>query len=247
MTTLARKFRSTLAPLAVLLGVSLVGCKYNPVNPNNAKSKAGAACEKPEALLDDGEDGDNQTKVIGYRGGYWYTFAEGDDTSVWPTAGAKGGTFEMSPGGAEGSPYAARFKGRVGIGEGVKLAGMGMNFLDPKGAYDASEYSGVSFWAKVGPNSSGNVRIKIPDVKTDPDAGICSECYNDFGMNLVMTEEWQHYVIPFSKLAQLPGWGRPKAFSIDNSKIFGIQFQIDDKGQPFDIWVDQIRFTGCGE
>lgn len=242
MTTM---MRTALAPMVIALGASLLGCKAQPTHPKNAETSWGKPCSKADALIDDGDDGDNQTKVIGYRGGYWYTFAEGEDTSVWPMAGAKGGTFEMSPGGAESSPFGARFKGQVGLGEGVKLAGMGMNFLDPKGPYDASGFDGFSFWAKVGPGSARTVRLKVPDVNTDPDGGKCSECFNDFGMTLTLTEEWEHYRIAFSQLKQLPGWGSPKAFSISEDQIFGFQIQIDDKGQPFDIWVDQIRFTGC--
>lgn len=245
MTNLARIIRTSKAPLALMIGASLFGCKPQPTHPKNENTSWGRECAKPEALIDDGDDGDNQTLVVGFRGGYWYTFAEGEDTSVWPVAGAKGGTFEMSPGGAEGTPFGARFKGQVGLGDGIKLAGMGMNFLDPKGPYDASEYSGISFWAKAGPGSTKNIRLKVPDIKTDPDGKKCSECFNDFGMNLTLTEEWKHYRISFKQLKQLPGWGSPKAFSIDASTLFGIQIQVDDKGKPFDIWMDQLRFTGC--
>ena len=35
-----------------------------------------------DGLIDDGEDGNNQTKVVGGRGGYWYTFTEGKGTTI---------------------------------------------------------------------------------------------------------------------------------------------------------------------
>lgn len=236
--------RSALTALGIS-AVVLTGCKVNPADPSLANSAAGAACTTPEAAICDGDDNDNQTIVIGGRGGYWYTFSDMEGTEVWPTQGAKGGTFEMSPGGAENTPYAARFKGKVAATEGNTQAGMGMNFLDPEGAYDASAYGGISFWAKAGAGSVTAMRVKISDANTAPDGGVCSECYNDFGMDLQLTNEWKHYILRWGDLTQLPGWGKPRKFSIDASQLYAIQFQVNEKGGNFDIWVDQIRFTGC--
>jgi endoglucanase len=243
------------APVARMIAVSLlaalaasaVGCM--PPVPTSEKSRQtaeGTPCQTPDAVISDNDDNDNQVNVIGGRGGYWYTFIDEEGTSVWPTAGAHGGTFEMSPGGAESTPYAARYKGTVSATGSIVLAGMGMNFLDPKGGYDASKYKGFSFWAKKGPGSTGNVRLKVPDQYTDPDGGKCSECYNDNGINLTLTEEWQQFTIAFKHLKQLPGWGRPMRAKLDSSAVYGLQFQVNEPGATYDIWVDQIRFTGCG-
>src|SRR5690606_20495771 len=100
---------------------------------------------------------------------------------------------------------------------------------------------GISFWAKAGPGSVTNIRLKIPDNNTDPDGGVCSECFNDFGMDINLTREWKHYIVRFKDLSQLPGWGMPKKFSVDKGRLYGIQFQVNEKGKNFDIWVDQIR------
>lgn len=248
MTKNGRTTRSTLALAVLATGASLlIGCKVVPTDPALANTSAGRACKNQEAVLDDCDDNQNQSLVIGGRGGYWYTFSDMDGTDIWPTAGAKGGTFEMTPGGAENTPYAARFKGTVSTAEGPTQGGMGMNFIDPKGGYDSSQYGGISFWAKAGPGSVNTVRLKVPDANTDPDGGICSECFNDFGMDLTLTQEWQHYIVPFGALKQLPGWGKPKKMGVDKSQLYGIQFQVNEKGKAFDIWVDQIRFTGCSD
>lgn len=225
----------------------LAGCQptVNPTSPSAKEIPEGTPCQVPEALIDDADDNNNQTAVVDGRGGYWYTFVDDLGTTVWPTAGAHGGTFEMSPGGAENSPYAANFKGTVATGE-IVYSGVGMNFLDPKGGYDASKYGGISFWAKKGPGSTGKVRLKVPDKNTDPDGGVCTECFNDFGMDLTLSEEWQQYTIPFFALKQMPGWGSPKRMSVDASALYGIQFQVAEPGATYDIWVDQLRFTGCG-
>ncbi|HSC89424.1 MAG TPA: hypothetical protein VLC09_19210 [Polyangiaceae bacterium] len=235
---------TTFLGIGSILAMGAVGCKVSPTDPSLAQTDDGRACPGPGALLDDGEDSNNQTFVAGGRGGYWYTFMQGDGTEVWPQAGALGGTFEMSPGGADGTQWAARFKGVVGQGA-IVLGGMGMNFVDPKGGYDASKYGGVEFWAKKAPGSVGKVRLKVPDVNTDPDGGVCSECFNDFGTDLIIGDEWQHYIVPFSSMKQMKGWGKPRKGSIETTALYGVQFQVSEPGATYDITVDQLRFTGC--
>ena len=85
----------------------------------------------PEGLIDDGEDGNNQNKTTGGRGGYWYTFKDRTgSTTVFPEAGEEGGAFAMSERGANGSKFAAHVKGHVGEGD-IVFGAMGMNFVDP--------------------------------------------------------------------------------------------------------------------
>jgi hypothetical protein len=238
---------SSLLAASGCLAVFTVACiPPSPTSEKVRETPEGSACPAPEALIDDGEDNNNQTAVVDGRGGYWYTFVDDAGTTVWPTAGAQGGTFEMSPGGANGTQYAARFKGQVAGSGSVIFTGMGMNFVDPKGTIDTSKYGGISFYAKKGPGSTGKVRVKMPDNYTDPDGGKCSECFNDMGADLNLTEEWQLFTLPFKSLNQLPGWGRPRRMKIDQTTMYGIQFQVNDPGMPYDIWVDEIRFTGCG-
>lgn len=234
---------------AVLVGVcslSLMatGCvkKVNVTGDDVKQSPEGKACP-PTAVISDGETANATLKHEG-RGGYWYTFSDDAGSDVWPTSGAKGGTFEMTPGGAAGTKNAARMKGKIGTAD-VVYAGMGLNFLDPKGPYDASKYQGISFWAKKNPGSTANVRLKVPDGATDPDGKICSACFNDFGFDLTLTDEWQHYVIPFRVMKQIKGWGSPHTDGIDKSKIYGMQFQVNEKGAAFDVVIDEIAFTGC--
>lgn len=226
--------------------LALVGCgRVNPTSPEAEKAPGGSPCPDVTATISDGEDNNNQVEVYEGRGGYWYTFVDDVGSTVWPEAGSHGGTFEMSPGGANGTAYTARMHGTIGNG-GILFAGMGMNFVDPKGQYDASKYGGISFWAKKGPDSTGKVRLKVPDMNTDPDGGVCSECFNDFGMDLTLTTEWQKFTIPFSAMKQQKGWGKPRKSSVDPKTLYGIQFQVNEPGAKYDIYVDEIRFTGCG-
>src|SRR4051812_9983533 len=81
--------------------------------PGSPASLGGASAFKdcgPEGLIDDGEDGNNQSLPVGNRGGYWYTFIDKTGTTtVTPMAGEQGGTFAMSEGGVNGSKFAANF------------------------------------------------------------------------------------------------------------------------------------------
>src|SRR5262245_39534192 len=65
----------------------------------------------PDGVIDDMEDNNNQISVIGERGGYWYTYADKDGSTVWPLPGDQGGTFTMVENGHE-SKYAAEMKGK---------------------------------------------------------------------------------------------------------------------------------------
>jgi endoglucanase len=193
-----------------------------------------------EGLIDDGEDGNNQNLPNDNRGGYWYTFRDKKGTTIDPVAGEDGGTFAMSEGG-HGSQFAARFHGKIGTGAPL-FGGMGMNFIDPKGPYDASKYAGISFWAKTGDNSTPKVRLKVPDTNTDPDGGVCQECFNDFGGDLTLTKEWKQYIFPWKAMKQMPGWGSPRKPHVTPAKIYGVQFQVNVPSATYDIYIDDLKF-----
>lgn len=227
------------------VALGLGGCrkKIDPLSQATREIPEGQPCPANVGMISDGEANNNQVNVIQGRGGYWYTFLDKEGSSVTPMSGEQGGTFSMTPGGANGTKYAARMHGSIG-GADIVYAGMGLNFVDPKGQYDASRYGGISFWAKRGPGTP-HVRLKVPDVNTDPDGKVCSECFNDFGVDLVLTEQWQQFTIPFKAMKQMKGWGNPIKSSIDPKTIYGMQFQVNEKNATFDIWVDEIQFTGC--
>ena len=193
------------------------------------------------ALIDDGEDGNNQTLPNGGRGGYWYTFRDAGTTTVDPPAGKYGGgAFTMSDGG-HGSSWGARFHGKIGTGA-IVFSGLGVNFVDPKNQYDASKYKGISFWAKRAENSTGKVRLKVPDANTDPEGAVCTECFNDFGADFTFTTEWKQYVVPFKAMRQLSGWGAPHKLHVSADKLYGLQWQVQVPSANYDIWIDDVRF-----
>lgn len=192
--------------------------------------------------IDDAEDNNNQVIVQKGRKGYWYTFVDKAGSTLSPPAGTK---FLMSPGGSRASTHAARMIGKVSSAGDPLFAGMGFSLMDPKAPYDASEYSGVSFYAKVGPGSTKAIRLKVPDIDTDPAGKKCTECFNDFGADLALTEQWHKYTVPFATMKQMEGWGSPQPATVDKSKLYGLQWQVTQQGATYDIWVDDVQFTGC--
>lgn len=236
-------------PVVVILGLSLgLGACRKKVAITGAEAKSsdeGRACPRETALIADGENNSNQIADVQNRGGYWYTFSDEVGSTVVPETGKHGGTFQMSAGGAQGSKFSAHISGTV-AGSSDAYVGVGLNFVDPKGQYDASRYKGISFWAKKGPGGAAKVKLKVPDVATEPDGKICTQCYNDFGMDITLNDEWTEYTVPFRAMKQDKTWGAPHPEAIDPSKLYGIQFQFKEPGASFDMSIDDLVFTGCG-
>lgn len=231
---------------SVMLGVAALSLGCKPVGgggPEGGGVKQGgaatAACGA-EGMIDDMEDQNNQVIVQDGRSGYWYTFVDEGGSTIQPP---KGETFQQSAGGANGSAFAARVWGQVGPG-GIVYCGLGVNLTDPKDAYDASKYGGLSFTARK-QGGAGKVRLKIPDVSTDPQGGVCKECFNDFGANMELTDAWTEYVLPFHAAKQEESWGSPHVPSITPSKLYSVQWQVNTPGVTYDIWVDNVKFVGC--
>ena len=79
-------------------------------------------------------------------------------------------------------------------------------------------------------------------MNTDPEGGVCTECFNDFGGDLKLTTEWKQYIFPWKAMKQMPGWGSPRKPHITPSKIYGIQFQVNIPSANYDIYIDDLKF-----
>lgn len=230
------RFELSCLAIAGLLGSS---CLTTPASESGwtrrARDARPRACG-PNALIEDMEDGDSRILVREGRGGYWYTSVDAEGSVLLEPARQ----FKMGAPGRAGSQYAAHMRGTMAPAGYSVYASMGLGIAEPKGPYDASRYTGIAFWAK-GP---AHIRFKIPDAYTSPGGGYCKDCYNDFGIELALTPEWERYTIPFEWLAQQPGWGDPRA-EIAAEGLYEIQWQFGSRGREFDVWVDDIEFI-CG-
>ncbi len=228
------------AILGLALATALAACaQFRPPVPGSDSASTAGRCAK-KALIEDAEDGDDQIATIGGRGGYVYTFADDKGSKVDP-----GGDFKPATGGADGSHRSLRIAGKMITGEDA-YAGVGLGFHDPEAPYDASRYTGVSFWAKRSTASSAALRFMVPDALTDPAGKACTECDNDFGVNFEVTEEWTRFVVSFADLKQEGGWGAPRPDAIDKTRLYGLKWQVQTQGADFDVSIDQIAFV-CGE
>jgi len=126
---------------------------------------------------------------------------------------------------------------------GEVYAGVGLGFATP---VDASGYRGIAFLARRGPGAAAHVRLKVPDGNTDPDGGVCTDCYNDFGISFQVTEEWVRYEAPFADLAQEAGWGEPRPAALDTTRLHGVQWQVAVRGAELDLALRDVTFLGCG-
>jgi endoglucanase len=232
MTRLAHRH---LLPFGVLVAI-VVGC----VAPGarNVGSLALKECG-PDGLIDDFEDGNSRSAMIGGRGGYWYAYVDKQGSTITPS-----GTFESEEGGRDASKYVAEMKGKL-AGSSIVYAGIGMDFTSPKVAYDASKYEGITFFAKRAPNTMSKLTVKLPDIDTDPDGKVCTECYNDFNYTIDVGEQWQRYVLVFRDLRQEGAWGAPRKPHIDPHKLFAIHWEAKTSGGDYDFFIDDIAFV-CG-
>jgi hypothetical protein len=187
-----------------------------------------ATCEN--LVIEDLEDGDGKSAAVDGRGGYWFTYKDSAGSTVAPE-----GTFTPASGGAGSSKSAARMSGKTGAA-GTVYVGMGFNLADPMGPYDLSKAKSFCFSAK----GKGSVRVKLPDVNTIPEGGVCKSCYNDFGADFALTDDWKEHCFEFSALKQQSGWGEPKpAPALDH--VYSMQWQVSAPGADYEVWVDEIK------
>jgi endoglucanase len=233
-------FPLTLAAAAAI-GTAGAGCTPFGMRPVSDQPVTLKECG-PDGVIDDLEDNNNQISVIAERGGYWYTYADKEGSTIWPVQGDQGGTFTPVPGGANNSKFAVQMKGKL-AGASIVYAAMGLNFLDPKEPFNASKFEGITFFAKRSPSSTSKLIVKIPDGNTDPDGQVCSDCFNDFGATINVGTEWQRYTLPFRDLKQEPHWGAPRKPHLNPSKVYAIHWEAKSSGSEFDFIVDDIAFV----
>jgi len=223
-------------------------------NGSAPEAQCPAASEKPQgvALIDDLEDGDAFIPTSANRNGAWWT--AGDATSGATLVPAPEGVAppELIVGGRCDSKLAMRVTGQGFLDWGA-LLGVNLRYGDygdgTEGAfpYDASSYTGIEFWARIGDTSTDRVRFAVSDVNNEPRGGVCKDnnqtgeqCYDTFGSYLNgLSPEWRHYRIAFKSLTQRQ-FGVPVSAAATNA-IYSVQFNFDPTAV-FDFWVDDLAF-----
>ncbi|AUX29473.1 MULTISPECIES: carbohydrate binding domain-containing protein [Sorangium] len=197
------------------------------------------------SLIDDMEDGDGAIIPLddaeNPRRGAW--FVGNDDLGTQKPA--KNETFFMTsiepPRG--GSLSAAHSEADDKFTSWGALFGFRLNSNQTEtnpGVYDASEFRGITFFARADSGSSTKVLVDVVDVQTWNKGGICStQCDDHFNKIVTLTPCWTQYKIAFSELKQ-SGWGQAFA-AVDLTKVWGIQFRFGARSG-FNIWIDDVAF-----
>ncbi len=137
-----------------------------------------------------------------------------------------------------------RLQGQL-AGQGEVYGGVGLGFTSSDAPIDAGTFRGIAFKARRGAGGTPYFRVKVPDGNTDPRGGVCTECYNDFGLTFQVTEEWVRFEVPFEQLKQAGGWGAPNPPAIDKAKLYGVQWQTTTPGAVIDLELDGVEILGC--
>ena len=97
---------------------------------------------------------------------------------------------------------------------------------------DATDYNALSFYIKGDPDAgfTRRVKIELKDMSNKPSAYIISG----------VTDEWQKYVIPFSKFRRVRDWSSMNEFVV----VFD---DINSNPKAGTIYIDQIAFEKVSE
>jgi hypothetical protein len=212
---------------------------YTPSNTPIVTPTSSAVCS-----FDNMEDQNN----LNNYGGFWYSYSGGTPATVWP---ASGNTLTPSAGGANGTNYAMRVTGTVGVaGTTYPCVGMGSQFTATSGTPDFTELDissclGMRFYTK---GNGSSYLVKIPYTDT---AGNNLTGYNDYSYMFTAPTTWTQLSIPFTSMSQQSGWGTTAALNTVLMHAKEIQWQSNFNAvapatsAPVDLWVDEIVIYGC--
>ena len=107
--------------------------------------------------------------------------------------------------------------------------------------YDATAYSGFSFWIARGATAMPPFETPIGINTTDTaNNGTCTRCGDYYAIlkRIPLTPTWTRWYVPFSELAQY-GFGDPLV-PLAKDKL--VSLIIWPEPQQVDIWIDDVRF-----
>lgn len=215
---------------------------------NNGSAGTAGAGGGPVAgdgdLLDDFEDENLTLEQTDTRGGVWYTFTDGTVGTIAPTPLVV--TANSGAPAALGG-FALHITATGFTSTGTVGSGLGVDFRNLKKVYNASTFTGIRFWAKVGAGKNTKHRVQIADATTDKAGLKCNpaanapngtKCDDHFGIAQTFTTTWAQYTVRFDALTQL-GWGNP-ADALDTAAVYGLQITAAPKAA-VDLWLDQVE------
>lgn len=212
--------------------------------------EGGEPAATDEALVDDMEDGDAQVKIAQGRTGFWYVGNDGTASGVQEPSSSAFQMAELAELERPNSRYAARMLASGFTGWGTVI---GFNLVQSLGKvepYDASQYCGVSFWAKA--KAATPLRYRLPDASTHQAGGVCvvgggagQDCYDHFGKSVALTTTWQQFSAKFTEFAQTGTGYHPPDKKLKVDALFAMEWALPGSVPAYEIWIDDVAFTTC--
>ena len=178
-----------------------------------------------DLLIDDLATGNGQIALRDGRNGLWFTMADGAEGTLWPTPAA----FQTVLGSGPRGGYAARMYGSGFTSWGAALAVSFSQAQTGPCAYDASAFSGITFWARSA--TPAIIRVSLATAA--------------FGTPIALATVWQKYTIAFTDLTQRNPGPDSATAAFDPTQLTELQF-VAGPGKAFDISVTDLSFTPAG-
>jgi hypothetical protein len=190
------------------------------------------AHEPPERLIDDFETTDDKLEPVGGRDGAWVI--GWDSTSPMPRGESSS---QCSARGRQAGHFAGRGYRDWGANWTAVLRQVANGIAN---GYDASEYSGISFWAALGGTEQASLTMPVGLTTLDVawNGGVCLRCMDYYRTEVVLSPRWERHEVRFDELFQL-GIGDPLV-PLRRDQLVG--FIIWPPNEGFDIWIDDVRF-----
>lgn len=185
-------------------------------------------------LIDDFEDRNARLAIADGRDGIWMVYNDGSGKQVPP------GLSPLHPERLAKARGDSKYSLHTSGGKFSIWGSILVGTLTADSCYDASAYSGIEFWAKG--NTRIHVQLSVIDEVSVENGGLCAEktCYGAPRKAFDLGPQWRKYTLGFAELAQL---NEPKKFRFDPKRLVSINISIHREDTPFDVWIDDVRFS----
>ncbi|MGK3983100.1 hypothetical protein WME99_08670 [Sorangium sp. So ce136] len=217
-------------------GLAELGCDMHEVPPE---------ADLQLSLIDDLEDGNLRIKYMEGRHASWFMFSDTTGGVQTPTDPARLVTAIEPP--RPGSNGEVSKMAMHTTGEGFTSWGAGFGTDLNTSYYDASEFRGITFWARADGDSIADLNVAFVDRQTYWEGGVCEDqwtdphkaCNDHFHTSITLDSQWRYFHATFACLVQ-QGFGmRFDELAVDELKT--LQFTVVGP-QAFSLWIDDVSF-----
>jgi hypothetical protein len=120
---------------------------------------------------------------------------------------------------------------------------LSIELASPKREIDPSQYWGVGFWARVGPQSTRNIRVTLTE-NQPAGTGAAQPSPVGYGHDLPrVAESWTEYQFSFADVKPL-GLAALPVHPKSPTRATSLQVTALAPGA-VDLWIDEVTLIGC--